>query len=102
MTRTAHNKPLIGPAHPSNPLSSKYWCRDKATLNTGFGPTPEAAYQHWLERDSKRSTVARAGIWNKKGCLDWFRRGCPAISSYLGGRQIVSYLPHLDQLVLRG
>lgn len=99
--RIAYNKPLIREVA-SNPPASRYWCRDHATLNSAFGPTATAAYMNWIERDSKRSTMARAGWWNKKDCMQWFNQGCRAMSYYIGNKQIVGYLPRTDELVLRG
>ena len=79
-----------------------YWCYDKATAGSGWGKTVREAYENWRAHDSMRFTIARAGIWNRKGCLDWYRSGCPPINSWLGGRQFVAYIPSTDTLVLRG
>ncbi len=100
------SRKIKGDAKPHIKKNSQglWWCRDKATYGSGWGTTVKAAYDDWCRkvRDAKRFTIQRAGIWNKKSCLDWFRSGCPPISSYIGSRQIVSYVPATDTLILRG
>lgn len=79
-----------------------YWCHDKQTGGSGWGATVTEAYADWKRRDSVRSLFPRAGVREKKSCMAWYRAGCPPIGSYIGGKQIVSYLPQQDVLVLRG
>lgn len=79
-----------------------YWCSDRATLRSGWGATPAAAYREWALMDTGRFKIPRKGIWARAQARDWWRRGCPAISYFLGRRQIISYIPETDELVLRG
>jgi hypothetical protein len=79
-----------------------WWCSDAATYGSGWGKTVKEAYAAWRAHDSKRFTMPRAGCWNKKGCMEWYRAGCPAINSSVGSRQIIAYDPVTDQLLLRG
>ena len=101
---TTWTRTVTGDAKPRIKKNSQglYWCSDKATYRSGWGPTVRAAYEAWQLMDSKRFSIPRAGVWNKKDCLDWYRAGCPPISGCIGGRQICSYIPATDTLILRG
>jgi hypothetical protein len=83
-------------------MQGLYWCSDKATHRSGWGKTVKEAYEQWQLMDSKRFEIARKGVWDRRSCMDWYRAGCPPISSYLGARQFVSYIPSTDTLILRG
>lgn len=76
-------------------------CHDRFYI-VAYGATPLLAYNAWRSRESRRTRISRHGLWNKQSVMDWYRRGCPTIRSYIYGKQIVSYDVATDQLVLRG
>jgi len=98
------------PAKPTiqkNPHGEGWRCHDDFYI-FGHGYTPYLAYVDWKIREQKRTRVPRAGVWNKKSCMQWFREGCWVMRSYLGqvggapSKQFFGYDPSTDELILRG
>lgn len=58
-----------------------------------------------LVRATAISAIPRRGRWNKDDCVEWYRMGCPSVSTYTAdvfgvARQIVGYDPDTDSLIL--
>lgn len=70
--------------------------------SNGYGDTPTEAYEAWINRYYTLTRTPRAGRWNKRDVLDWYRYGCPPINSFIGGAKIVGYDRGTDSLILRG
>jgi hypothetical protein len=94
-------KPTIQKTH-----GGGWRCHDDLYI-FGYGNTPYLAYLDWKIREQRRTRMPRAGIWNKKSCVRWFREGCWVMRSYIGrikgpAMQIFGYDPSTDELILRG
>ena len=79
----------------------KYVCHDNFQIICG-GNSIDEAYNRWKSKESKRTRVSRNGYLNKQYCINWYKRNCPMIRSYVGSKQIIGYDIITDELILRG